>query len=351
LKYVSVRFEVDFAKSLKLQKEQAIIKEVSNWLSHTVFDSDKKYFVLYISPINKNEENEDRSVIYFQMKELLLEKDISSQVIYKDNLGKDAFNFYLPNIAVAILAKLGGIPWRLPYPLKKDLIIGIGAERSIDTGSNLIGTAICFRNDGQFEEFKVFPSDDIKQLGESLKNSIREFSEISDGCNRLIIHYYKALGSEERTILDSVMKQLNVDVPYVFVTVNDTESKDYVVFYEDFDGRMPISGTIVRLRFNEFLLCNNTRYGSLTGQKLMGYPFPVKVKITSQPRELTHDFVTVKEILNQVYEFSRIYWKSIRQRNKPVTIEYSEIIAKVVSKFENKKLPDSRTATRSLWFL
>ena len=350
-KYVSVPFKVDLDKSLKIRSEDTIVTEVTDWLAQTKFDADKKYFVLYVSPIDKNEEDPERHAIYFKIKELLLMKEISSQVIFKDQMNKDTFNFFLPNIAVAILAKLGGIPWRLPYPLKNDLVIGIGVHRESETPSGYIGNAICFHNDGRFEEFKVFPSDDIGQLIESLKQSIQQFVAKSGRCERLVIHYYKDVGHKEREMLDSAMKQLEIDVPYIFVTVKDTGNKDYVIFDESFEGRIPTSGTIVRLRFNEFLLCNNTRYQSNTGQKLLGYPFPVKVKVKSVPKELANDLTMVKEILDQVYEFSRIYWKSIRQRNKPVTIEYSEIIAGVVSKFTSKKLPQSRTATKSLWFL
>ena len=350
-KYVSVPFNVDFTRSLRIKDEKEIISEVTTWLGSTSFEIGKKYFVIYISPIDKNDEDEERNDIYYKIKELLLRKEMSSQVVFKNNLSKDAFNFYLPNIAVAILAKVGGIPWRLPYPLKKDLVIGIGAHRNADTNSVLIGNAICFRNDGQFQEFKVFPADSIEQLSTSFKSSIRDFINMSGECNRLIIHYYKALNAIEKSALDKAMRQLNVDIPYFFVTVNETESKDYVVFDNGFDGRMPISGTIIRLRYNEFLLCNNTRYESNTGQKLLGYPFPVKIKINSQPKDISNDYAAVREILNQVYEFSRIYWKSIRQRNKPVTIEYSELIAKVVSQFHDNKLPDSQTATKSLWFL
>jgi hypothetical protein len=350
-KYVAVPLNVDFNKSLRIHSEETIIDDVTNWLNQTNFETNSKFFVLYISPINKNEEDAERHSVYYKIKELLLQKEISSQVVFKDHLYDEAFNFYLPNIAVAICAKLGGIPWRLPYPLKKDLILGIGAFHDTEMPSAFIGSAICFRNDGQFEEFKVFPSVDIVELSQSLKNSIREFIDRMGGCDRLVIHYYKTIGMKERDILDSAMKQLEINIPYIFITVNDTESKDYVIFDEAFDGRIPTSGTIVKLRFNEFLLCSNTRYQSNTGQKLYGYPFPIKIKIISQPKEITDDFATVREILDQVYEFSRIYFKSIRQRNKPVTIEYSEIIAEVVSQFKNRKLPESQTATKSLWFL
>ncbi len=350
-KYVAVPFKADLDKTLKLQNEATIVTEVIDWLALTKFDEDKKYFVLYVSPINKDEEDIDRHAIYFKIKELLLERELSSQVVFKDHMNKDAFNFYLPNIAVAILAKLGGIPWRLPYPLKKDLVIGVGVHRDFELSSAYIGTAICFHNDGQFEEFKVFPSSDIGKVSQSLKRSIQEFASRSGGCDRLVIHYYKDIGPNERKMLDSAMHKLEINVPYIFVTVKDTESRDYVIFDESFDGRIPSSGTIVRLKSNEFLLCNNTRYHTSTGQKLLAYPFPVKIKVSSQPRELANDFMMVREILDQVYEFSRIYWKSIRQRNKPVTIEYSELIAEVVSHFSNKTLPDTKTAKQSLWFL
>jgi hypothetical protein len=44
-----------------------------------------------------------------------------------------------------------------------------------------------------------------------------------------------------------------------------------------------------------------------------------------------------------------MYWKSVRQRNMPVTIEYSELVAKIIAHFENKAL-EQFTRT-SLWFL
>jgi hypothetical protein len=66
---------------------------------------------LYISPINKDDTNSPHHNIYFKAKELLLEKGITSQAIYKERPNKAGFNFHLPNIATAIPAKIGGIPW------------------------------------------------------------------------------------------------------------------------------------------------------------------------------------------------------------------------------------------------
>jgi hypothetical protein len=46
-----------------------------------------------------------------------------------------------------------------------------------------------------------------------------------------------------------------------------------------------------------------------------------------------------------------MYWKSVRQRNKPVTLEYSEIIAKMICFFENNTLPKNAITHKTLWFL
>ena len=54
--------------------------------------------------------NEPLSTVIRNSKELLLKKDISPQVIYKDHLPKEDFYNFLSNIYVALLAKMGGIP-------------------------------------------------------------------------------------------------------------------------------------------------------------------------------------------------------------------------------------------------
>jgi len=60
-------------------------------------------------------------------------------------------------------------------------------------------------------------------------------------------------------------------------------------------------------------------------------------------------FLVVKELLDQVYQFSRMYWKSISQQNMPVTIKYPEMVAEIYPYFEHDKLPDF--GKKNLWFL
>lgn len=69
-----------------------------------------------------------RRMVYYKLKELLLKKGVSSQVIDPEKvITYDKYHFSLPNIAIAILAKLNGTPWRLDTKLKNELIVGVGA--------------------------------------------------------------------------------------------------------------------------------------------------------------------------------------------------------------------------------
>lgn len=67
------------------------------------------------------------------MKLSLLQKNIPSQFIkYKNIRNTSVFNYHLPNIAIGIHAKLGGIPWRIKSDEKNELVIGFNQERGPD---------------------------------------------------------------------------------------------------------------------------------------------------------------------------------------------------------------------------
>ena len=346
--FSKIQFELDTDKTVRFESEDPlpeIIKAVDNYK----FDPKAIYIALYISRIKRDSEDEEEDNIYFLLKELLLKHEVTSQVIFKNNIDNPSFNYFLPNIAIAILAKLGGIPWRLYRPIKNDLVIGIGADRSGVTENHFIGCAFCFKNDGRFNGFNAFEKKDTVQLASAIKQTIEEYIKEFKEFDRLVIHYYKKMNEAEEEPIKQVLNHLNLSLPYLIVTVNDTESKDYVLFDTSFDGKMPKSGTYIKTKWNEFILCNNTRYSGGTGTKLEGFPFPVKIKIKSSNYEKINDIIVVREIIDQIYQFSRIYWKSVRQRNMPVTIEYSELVAKMLSHFSNKKL--GKYARNSLWFL
>jgi hypothetical protein len=64
---------------------------------------------------------------------------------------------------------------------------------------------------------------------------------------------------------------------------------------------------------------------------------------------LVEDVEVVRELIGQVYQFSRMYWKSISQQNLPVTTKYPEMVAEIYPHFQEDNLPDFGKS--NLWFL
>ena len=142
---------------------------------------------------------------------------------------------------------------------------------------------------------------------------------------------------------------MELKIPVFIVTINKTESSDIVAFDMGWKDLMPVSGTFIKLGYNRFLLFNNTRYPDSEFNYHDGYSFPVKLKITCSNSELVEEYKTVKELIDQVYQFSRMYWKSVRQQNLPVTIKYPEMVAEMLPYFEGNEIPDY--GKDNLWFL
>ena len=95
---------------------------------------------------------------------------------------------------------------------------------------------------------------------------------------------------------------------------------------------------------------NNSRYDdSPAFPSSESYPFPIKLKITSPTPEALQDTKMIKKLIEQVYQFSRLYWKSLRQQNVPITIKYPEMVAEIAPNFDNKEIPPY--GKEILWFL
>jgi hypothetical protein len=333
-------------------------------------DPGVRYVGIYLSPIHKSESEMISRECYYKVKELFLKHSIVTQCIDARNMiaainhDKDSrfknFIYTLQNMGIAICAKTGGAPWLLDEITRKELIIGIGAFRTY--GEQYIGAAFSFDNTGILCDYNYFQPSEFRELVGAIEMAIFRFSSVNNPPERLVIHYYKKLSMrhEARAILDMLAK-LDLKIPVYVVSINKTESQDLVLFdpqstYSDRNGihqsLMPMSGCWVNLgRVREgyrFLLCNNTRYGDGTFRVTDGFPFPVKLTICSFRCGTDIDTATVEMLIGQVYQFSRIYWRSVRQQGLPVTIKYPEMIAEIMPHFES---PTAYPGKKGLWFL
>lgn len=157
------------------------------------------------------------------------------------------------------------------------------------------------------------------------------------------------MGRDELQPIEDGLKTLGLDIPVFIVSINKTVSSDIVAFDLNWKDLMPLSGTFINIGFNKFLLFNNTRYSNNQFNFYDGFPFPIKLKIECTQSKLVDDIKSVKELIDQVYQFSRMYWKSVRQQNLPVTIKYPEMVAEMLPHFDSPKIPEY--GKNNLWFL
>lgn len=306
-------------------------------------------FAIVINPNSsqeKEELDEDEDPTYYTVKRKFLEKGIPTQFIQDKNIHSGSFHYFLPNISIGILAKLGGVPWRLKTKRADELVIGFN-QKTI--GENqFIGSAVFFSNDGQLGKTFGFPETNSETaLIGNLKSSIEQYiSQKESPPERLVIHYYKPQsGKEQKSIEDLIQKELRLNIPFAIVEINDSKSQMDICFDKDFSMGMPESGTYVRVSKTEYLLFNNTRYQK-NPLRSVAEELPIKIAIHfADTGGFSH-----RDLISQVYEFSRLYWKGLKQRSQPATTIYSKLIAEFAANY-NGELPNNDTVNNTPWFL
>ncbi len=349
--YVDLYFHTATGFSVVFKNKENPIPEIEQELSKRPFDPEVKCIAIYVTPYSKFEKDRQKREIYYQLKEILLKRKITSQAIDPNKMVEQGMNwkYSLPNIAVAMLAKLDGIPWRLNTPVKNELIVGVGAFKHVDEGVQYIGSAFSFTNNGKFNRFEYFLRDEIDVLAGSIADAVKQYATVNNSPDRLIIHFYKSMSEEELEPIQQALDDLGLPIPVFIITINKTESEDIVAFDGGWNELMPSSGTFIGIGNDKYLLFNNTRYNGSNHSKADGYPFPIKLKLQCTDPELLKDMKAVKELIDQVYQFSRMYWKSIRQQNLPVTIKYPEMVAQIAPHFIGDDIPPY--GKNNLWFL
>lgn len=323
----------------------SIVKKIKDELVEDRYDN---LMALCIIPFSKNTAPIEDNKEYYKIKKALLEKNITSQFIYRDRIFNENFHFSLSNIAIAILAKCGGIPWKLAKPHYNQLTIGFNVFTKRDKNSqSFLGSAVFFDNEGIIKQVSGFSNNSIKEIANSLVSAISNYkSEKKENISKLVIHYYKMVNSNEiKEIQKITSENLGKNSSFAIVEINDSKTTLDLGFDLEYDSLMPQSGIYIKLKPNEYLLFNNLRYWEKPINPINQESLPVKLKIFDSDNSFDHH-----ELISQVYEFSRMYWKSLKQKAQPVTTIYSKLIANYIAEFGGS-LPDTEVTKKRVWFI
>ncbi|MGE8572659.1 MAG: Piwi domain-containing protein [Acinetobacter amyesii] len=252
----------------------------------------------------------------------------------------NTLSFSLNNMALACYAKMGGVPWLLKSSptLSHELVIGIGSanigqERGIN-GQRVMGITTVFSGDGSYivsnMSKAVVPEAYCEALtsilGETIVKIQKRMNWQKGDTIRLIFHaqvkkFNKAEIEAVRAVID---KYRDYQIEYAFLKI----SEDHGLHMFDSatigmqKGRLaPPRGKIFQLSKHEMLIY-------LIGQRELrqdtdGHPRGVVLDVHKDST-----FKDIRYLSAQIHCFASHSWRSYFPNPMPVTISYSDIIAR-----------------------
>jgi Piwi domain len=338
-------------------------------------ERDATFDAAFLVILDEHAQLPDANNPYLHGKALLLTNGIPSQNLRAGTLKQppSALQYTMQNIAIALYAKMNGIPWTVDHDLtiNDEIVIGLGtAELSgnrFETRQRYVGITTVFRGDGNYLLSNLSRECTYDEYADALRAStLQVLREIKDRNGwrpgdtvRIVCHSFKPLKKIELAdIMSECVEELagEQNVEFAFLTIGSDHPfavSDLAEEGQQRRGRIkgafaPERGTIVQVgRYSRLL--------TTTGRSLIKRadgPLPHPLHVRLHPQSTFRDLAYLTE---QVLKFTSLSWRSTLPAPKPVTIYYSERIAELLARF--RAVPDWSPAVlntklrASRWFL
>lgn len=285
---------------------------------------------------------------YLVAKAAFLSNQIPTQFIACEtfSMAPDNLAYTLSNLALAVYAKLGGIPWLIKSDkaIAHEVVIGLGSaaigESRFSKRERIVGITSVFRGDGGYLLSNLSNAVPMAKYGEALADSLlatlqrvrSEMNWIKGDSVRVIVHAFKPMRNTEIESLKFALQEFSAyDLQFAFLHVK--EDHPYLLFDEESVGvkgrgeKIPVRGLYAEVGNNETLL-------TLTGPQQLKRPtdgLPKPLLLTLH-RDST--FTDIIYLTKQVYWFSNHSWRSFLPAAMPVTIYYSDLVAGLLGRLD-----------------
>lgn len=313
---------------------------------------------------------------YFITKESFLAHQIPVQEFEIETAQKPdrELQYSLNNMALATYAKLNGIPWLLKAnpTIAHELVIGLGsasiAEGRMGARERYVGITTVFSGDGNYHLTNVSRAVTMDTYQAAFLDALRKaVSKVQQDMNwqakdhiRLVFHAsFKRFNQNEVNAVKALMGDLgDYEVEYAFLQLSDQHP--YLIFDKsqtgvvDFDTKRskgvyaPRRASTLQLSNRDVLLC-------LTGPSEVkrpedGMPSPLLLSLHKDS-----SFTDMTYLTRQVFAFACHSWRTFLPGSIPVTIQYSDLIARTLGHLSlfDKWDPDVMLGRigKTRWFL
>jgi hypothetical protein len=312
---------------------------------------------------------------YFIAKESFLALQIPVQEFEIETAQKPDkdLQFSLNNMALASYAKLNGIPWLLKAnpTIAHELVIGLGsadiAEGRLGDRERYVGITSVFSGDGNYHLTNTSRAVSMDGYQSAFLEALRKaVSKVQQDMNwrpkdhiRLVFHAsFKRFNKDEINAVKTLMADLDYELEYAFLQVSDQHP--YLIFDTSQEGAVDYEtkrskGVYAPRRSSTLQLSNRDMLLCLTGPNEVkrpedGMPSPL---LLSLHKDST--FTDMTYLTRQVFAFACHSWRTFLPGSVPVTIQYSELIARTLGHLSllDKWNPDVMLGRigKTRWFL
>lgn len=298
---------------------------------------------------------------YLYAKAFLLMGGIPAQEIRlsKLRLPEKELQFINQDMTVAMYAKMSGTPWTVAHDrsVNDEIIIGMGQcdiqDSRFATKKRYIGITTVFYGDGTYLLSNLTRECPYEEYPDELRNStlavLRELKERNGwqpgDTIRIVFHIAKPLKNVEvaditaRCVAELCGEQ-NIEFAFLTVTtdhpflISDRDQLGITNYGRTKGKYVPARGMVVQVDTFHRLLA--TQGPQQIKTEKVGIPSPLLIKLheqsTFQDQEAYRDLQALAE---QVLRFTSMTWRSTRPAGIPVTILYSQEIAKLLVRLKN----------------
>jgi len=285
---------------------------------------------------------------YLVAKALFLTNSINSQAFEIETTAMAPYNlaYTISNMALACYAKLNGTPWRITsnQGIAHEIIVGMGSASIGDgrfgTRERVVGITSVFLSDGEYVLSNLSRAVPLEEYGDTLVKSLREtFTRVREDLNwrerdavRIIVHAFKPMRDVQVAAIKTAISELgNFDVEYAFIHVK--EYHPYLLMDLKSQGKagkgdwVPTRGLAFQLTSYQYIL-------TVTGVRELkrqsdGMPRPLLLELHS-----SSTFRDMLYLTRQALWFASHSWRSFQSAHMPVTVLYSDQVAKLLGKLD-----------------
>jgi argonaute-like protein implicated in RNA metabolism and viral defense len=315
-------------------------------------NANKKIIGIYIEDCPTETEDELASKEYYYLKYNFIKNNMALQVInYRKHNTGTSLKWSTSNIALAMFAKMGGIPWLIKSSNTDCLILGIGnaIERNATSGkiTKFSAFTVCLDSSGRFKTLQVLAEDSnnnnyLQKLTDNLKQFLINFSK--NTYKTCVLHLPSKIKQNEIKAISLALNQIK-DINFIAIKIN---IKNKYFGFGDHNTLVPYESSYVQLSDSEFLVWfEGLQFGKeIVDKKLAN---PVHIKFLNLAGQIP---IEEKSFLQDVLNLSGTNWRGFNAKSTPISIYYSYLIAKYNKAFQKiTNYDESLISNDEPWFL